>query len=744
MRRSALFLMIFVVAACKPPSAADDDGGDAAVVVDGAATVDAASPSYDADPSLGPERSCETHFVYVPTGTATVVELVGEWDWNTREPMQAQAGRFTLSKSLAPGVYAYKFVVDGNWLFDPDNGYRKYDGGVENSGMRVPDCRDPDLVLGTFSVSGATASARIDFLRGAGGAAADPAALTVTLAHDFAAAPATFAYVDHQIAIDLASLAPGKYTLVVAAADLDGRAAKLLRLPFWVEAEVFDWRDAIIYMLMTDRFSDGDDSNNPGVTPGAESSADWYGGDLAGITAAIEADYFDQLGVRAIWLSPFARNPVGAHTEGGHGVTGYHGYWPISGRELDPRLGTAADLEAMVRAAHAHGIRILMDFVINHVHEDHEYYQAHPEWFRTGCECGSPGCDWTEHRLDCLFHDYMPDVNWEKPEVAEAMIGDALWWLERFDLDGLRVDAVKHVEDLAIFNLSTRVHEEFERAGTEYFLLGETAMGWAGHSIEDNLSEYGTISRYIGPWGLNGQFDFVLYHAVSYNVFAYDTYGLIHADYWTRASLDHYPADAIMTPYIGSHDTQRLLSLADPAAASVVYNKWPDQGLPVAPAAAEPYQRLGVGLAWTLTLPGAPLLYYGDEYGEFGASDPDNRHMWRAIGERSAAEDALFAMVSKIGGARRASPALRRGGYSTLLAEDSVLAYARHTASELAIVILNHGDAPATRTLTIPATLPAPPTTFTNALDPTGPTIAVSGGELSVTVPARSAAILLP
>jgi glycosidase len=207
---------------------------------------------------------------------------------------------------------------------------------------------------------------------------------------------------------------------------------------------------------------------------------------------------------------------------------------------------------------------------------------------------------------------------------------------------------------------------------------------------------------------------------------------------------DHYPADAIMTPYIGSHDTQRLLSLADPAAAGVVYNKWPDQGLPVAPGDDEPYQRLGLGLAWTLTLPGAPLLYYGDEYGEFGASDPDNRHMWRPVGERSTAEDALFAMVTKIGAARRASLALRRGDYSTLLAEDSVLAYARHTASDLAVVVLNHGDAPATRTITIPATLPTPPAAFTDALDTEAAPVVVSAGQISVTVPARSAAILLP
>src|SRR5690606_10556471 len=152
------------------------------------------------------------------------------------------------------------------------------------------------------------------------------------------------------------------------------------------------------------------------------------------------------------------------------------------------------------------GIRVLLDYVINHVHEGHEYAASHPDWLRAGCVCGSAGCDWTERRLDCLFHPYMPDIDWQHRDAAEAPVADALWWLERFDLDGLRVDAVKSVEDAAIANLTPRVHERFEQAGTEYFLLGGTAMGWAGHSVEANRGEYDSISRYLGRFGLNGQF----------------------------------------------------------------------------------------------------------------------------------------------------------------------------------------------------------------------------------------------
>ena len=94
---------------------------------------------------------------------------------------------------------------------------------------------------------------------------------------------------------------------------------------------------------------------------------------------SIDEGVLDQLGIRAIWLSPFQTNPTGSYDDrdGVHRVTGYHGYWPVAAREVDPRLGGVAALHAMVEAAHAHGIRVLTDFVVNHVHEDPRDRGAH-------------------------------------------------------------------------------------------------------------------------------------------------------------------------------------------------------------------------------------------------------------------------------------------------------------------------------------------------------------------------------
>ncbi|MEO8703327.1 MAG: alpha-amylase family glycosyl hydrolase [Kofleriaceae bacterium] len=698
----------------------------------------------DGNPDTVPVRSCLTHFAYRPDTAFDGVALAGESDWEAREPFAAQSdGSYTLDKELPAGLYAYKLVITRagieDWILDPVNAYRAYDAGVENSAVRVPDCNEPlvELVANELAVDGTTAR----FTLALGKAGSPLASLRAVVRHEASEAAAPIVQSGADASITLAGLAPGKYTIAIDATDAAGITAQSVLVPFWVEAEAFDWRDALIYMVMTDRFRNGDPANDPPRDPLAVAEADFHGGDLRGVTAAIEDGTFDQLGVRALWLSPFVENARRVHFESGHGVSAYHGYWPVKARAVDPRLGSEADLDALVTAAHRRGIRVLMDYVINHVHADHEYYAAHPEWFHLGCECGTPGCDFTEHRLDCSFHDYMPDVDWQRRDVSEQMIDDALYWVERFDLDGLRVDAVKHVEDLAIFNLSTRVHDRFERGGTEYFLLGETAMGWGGDDVANSLPEYATIARYIGDRALSGQFDFVLYHATASRVWADDANGMLHLDYWTRQSLEHYPTSAVMTPFVGSHDSERLITLATFGSGNpIVHHKFADQGLPAAPTTQDPYDRVALALAWTFTVPGAPLLYYGDEYGEHGGADPDNRHMWVPPSARSARQSALHARVARAGTLRKELAPLRRGSYAPLTITEDVLAFARTLGTETVIVVINRAGT--ARTAEIDA--PLPDTTLVDRMDPANRTTTLAAGHFRLDMAARSVAILVP
>lgn len=714
-----------------------------------------AGGTYDA----GPPRACPTTFRFVPPSGKTYGNVVVTGEWTSFSPGGVKMtgpdaqGAYTATVDLSPGLVAYKLVLDGQWELDPAGAYRKYVGGVENSAVRVLDCRAPTLRLGSKSLQRPAPGqgrfhATVAVHPGTSGAPLDPSKLKVTLRTDDGATPVSGVVLDStkgEIGLDLPSLADGKYTVMVEATDQAGMAAKALRLPFWVEAEAFEWRDALIYMVMTDRFKDGNPANNPPATAGADRRADWYGGDLDGVRQAVESGKLDELGVRALWISPFNTNPQGTFKagDGVTNVTGYHGYWPVKAREVEPRIGGEQALRALVKAAHAHGIRILQDYVVNHVHIEHEYFKAHPEWFRTGCVCGTSACDWTDKRLECLFTSYMPDINWSVPEAAEQFVDDAVWWLDTFDLDGLRVDAVKHVEDAAVLNMSTRVRDEFEAAGNRVFLTGETAMGWSDCGLACNDGQYGTISRYVGPQLLDGQFDFVLYHAVPYRVFASDEKGMLHADYWAQASLWKYPQGAVMTPYFGSHDTARFISIATPENNGRIGNQW--SNVAVAPTTSQPYERHRLAMAWTENLPGAPLLYYGDEYGEWGGADPNNRAMWRGDHTNlSDDEKTTLATAKKLGQARRELVALRRGDYKSVYATEEVLVFARTTTTgEVALVALNKAGVSRTFTATLPVSVSIPGgVTLRDRLG--GNSVVVTSGGITVTLPARSAAVFAP
>jgi glycosidase len=737
------------------------DGPSSDNVGDTDGPIDAPSSDTGDGSIIGP---CETTFRYVPpAGTAPKsVQVTGEWNGfaSPGSPLAGPdaQGAFVGKVQLAPGLTAYKLIIDGQFALDPGARLRKYVASVENSAVRAVECHAPTLTLVTQSTTRSGPSqgrfqASIAFHWGQGGRSLDPASVALTLRHDSmkSSLPASVDTATETITVDAPALADGKYTIFVDAKDANGRSAKTLRLVFWIEGAAFTWQDAVIYMAMVDRFENGDTTNDAPPTPSADARADFLGGDLQGLRSVIASGALDKLGVNALWLSPFQTNPVGPYLaqDGIHLSTGYHGYWPTRAREVEARIGGNAALEALVAEAHAHGIRVLQDFVVNHVHKEHEYVAQHPNWFRTGCVCGTANCDWTAHRLDCMFSEYLPDVDWTVPAVGEQFGDDAVFWLDTYDLDGFRIDAVKHVEDACIINLTARVRDEFEKTGTRVFMTGETAMGWNGDAVSQNQGEYDTISRYIGPNGLDGQFDFVLYHAAAYRTFDYDDKGLLHADFWAQESGRQYPKGAVMTPYIDSHDTARSVTVAsyrgqdaNHARAVATDNKWSNVAGP--PPDAEPYQRHRLSLAWLFGLPGAINLYYGDEYGQWGGADPNNRAMWRGDQALAGEEATTLAFTQKLGTARRQLAALRRGDYQPVYGTDDALVFARTTANgEVALVALTRLAGGTTIQTPIGANVKlANGTTLHDRLG--GPDVIVNGGSLTITLGPRGAAILAP
>lgn len=696
---------------------ADDAGPrrDAAPLTDGGPPPPDAAPTPDGGPpddAPWPLRGCTVTLRY--TGAGAAVQVAGEFTGWADAPraMERGADGFTLTLGPADGLepgarYAYKLIVDGAWQLDPRNTHRKYDGDCVNSGLQVPACdAGPAIVAAPLEVDGDAMTARVQVQRARD--AALPTRVEFTLDGDPLPAPAVEAGGWYTVSVD--GLATGKHRLSVRVTDDAGRDAEPVDLPFWIEDTPFDWRAGALYLLFIDRFANGDrDADRPVGDP-VEYTADWHGGDLWGGVEVIESGYFERLGVKTIWLSPVNLQVDGHFAERGDGprrIAAYHGYWPIDGRQVDPRFGGDAALHAFVQAAHARGIRVLLDLINNQIHEQHAYYDSHPEWFRTGCVCGlDPGCGWSERPLDCLFARYLPDINWRVAGAEQRFIADALYWIDTFDVDGFRVDAVKHVETTSIYNLRAAMAQRYEQGGHRIVMLGETAVG-ENDSFADGCGVvygdgYDWVSAYVGDNALDGQFDFPSHHRMQHGLLTGSL--SMRALEETVARLEQrYAPDALHVQFLGSHDSSRMATRAasDPAEGCRFQDDGGCASLPATPVDPAVFQRLRRAWTFLLTLPGVPLIYNGDEVGLAGGNDPDSRRDMRWEGALSdlamdpsglsAEQRGLRAWIEAVATARGAHPALWRGARRELWVDDDVYVQARWTDDDAALVVLNRG-----------------------------------------------------
>ncbi|MFM2394578.1 MAG: hypothetical protein RLZZ546_2560, partial [Bacteroidota bacterium] len=173
--------------------------------------------------------------------------------------------------------------------------------------------------------------------------------------------------------------------------------------------EVFTWENATIYFLLTDRFHNGDKTNDFKHPTEAQPAPyrGFMGGDVKGITQKIQEGYFDSLGVNAIWMTPLLENNEGSVDEGTGRSYAFHGYWTKDWTSIDKRLGTNEEVREMVKTAHSHGIRVLMDAIVNHTGPVTPQDVKWPaDWVKT-----EPKCTYKDYEttVNCTLVDNLPD-----------------------------------------------------------------------------------------------------------------------------------------------------------------------------------------------------------------------------------------------------------------------------------------------------------------------------------------------
>lgn len=496
----------------------------------------------------------------------------------------------------------------------------------------------------------------------------------------------------------------------------------------------FDWRDAVLYFVFVDRFKDGDPSNNGPALSGVEGPAQYKGGDWAGVRQKIEEGYFTDLGVNTLWLSvPMDNADVGGWGSDGRQYSAYHAYWPTDLSRPEPRFGTIEELRGLVEAAHAKGIKVILDYAMNHVHKDSPVYAEHPDWFWplndgsvSNCTCGG-GCSWDgDQGRRCWFTDYLPDFNFTNQAARDFSVSNAIQWIKDTGIDGFRLDAVKHIEDSWLLDLRSRVRTEIEaESGEHFYMVGETFTG-----------QKDTIKYYVNPDMLDGQFDFPLRAVMIRSL-------LMRAQDTPMSALDGFLSEnesfygsGIMSTFVGNHDIPRPIHYAEDSP--MWGSEWDDgknrawSNQPGVPGNRAPFERLANAFTVLFTTKGVPLVYYGDEVGMAGAGDPDNRRpmQWEGYSE---GQGFLREHLAKLGAIRAAHPALRRGSRSTLSAGADTLAYRMSGEGDEVIVAVNRSDAAQT-------VGGLPGGSLTDLLS--GAAVLTDGGS-SVSVPPRSAMILV-
>ena len=678
-------------------------------------------------------------FEYKPVEKPESVFLFGSFNgWNRSDlKMKDENGAYKISIPVEPGRYEYKFFVDGKEILDPANSVKTPNGmGGFNSVISVNPRHTGKCYLHILGKTAAQDGMRILFFYEKENQSSPINYSNLIPLLDNNRIPEDKIKI-HGDSIDV--LVSGKQLkkdiVIRLAVTQDGQSTNIQTVdlnkgvPAGNEKNI-SFQDQIIYSIMIDRFYDGDKSNDkPVIQKDLSFKANYQGGDLQGIIDKINSGYFDSLGTNTLWISPVVDNPDSAYKDvvpPYRYFTGYHGYWPLHSSKVEEHFGTMTLLKKLVSDAHKHGLKILLDYVAHHVFIQNPLYKKNRDWFGVlDLPDGRKNLQlWDEYRLTTWFEPYLPTFNYQGSTAARnAMTDNAVWWLKQTGADGFRHDAVKHIPNVFWRLLTRKIKKEIEIPDKKnLFQIGET------------FGSYQLVSSYVNNGQLNAQFNFNLYD-VAIPTFIRPDASFIILDNELHKSFAIFGVNNLMGNIMDSHDKIRFMAYADgdisldaSDAAEIGWTNPPEVNH------KSSYKKLKLYLSYLLTIPGIPVIDYGDEIGMTGAADPDNRRMMRFGSRLTTPEKETLSDVSKIIKNRDDNSALRYGDFETIIADTNLYVYMRSDLNERILVALNKGSKPETLKIQLP-----PVYNLTSAKDfLNSETRPIENNELVISIPAMS------
>jgi glycosidase len=635
------------------------------------------------------------------------VYLFGSFNgWNRQEFKMSDSGHegiYEITIPLEPGRYEYKYFADGQELLDSQNKDSVANGmGGFNSIVVINNPHDGKIFLHKINITSDESNKIFHFYLELNKEIKFDESNVIVLLNNRKIEKNDITVNGKYIDIKTPKKKLEHAKMLRAVVSINGLNSNLQMIPLKnsvpLDGKSFNWYDGILYSLMIDRFYDGNKSNDiPVIHDSLFPKVNYMGGDFEGVTKKIKEGYFDSLGVNTIWLSPVVDNPDEAFKEylaPHRWFSGYHGYWPVEPEKVEEKFGTFNDLKDLIALAHKHNIKILLDYVSHHVHKDHPFFRDHKDWFgNLKLPDGRLNLRlWDEQRLTTWFEPFLPSFDFiHSDKAVDVMSDNAIWWIKETGADGLRHDAVKHVPNRFWRTLTRKIKSELNKPATgEVYQIGET------------YGNYDLVSSYVNNGQLNSQFNFELFNTAN-AVFIDPKRSFKELDRELNKTADVYGSLHLMGNIMDNHDKNRFMAYADGALDLSQQNSieigWSN---PPEVHNANSYKKAELFYAYMFSVPGLPVVYYGDEFGMTGASDPDNRRMMRFGSQLTPDEQNVLKVTSQIIKTRENNTALRYGDFYTLLAEDNVYAFIRSDFYERVLVILNRADEAQTVNLQLP------------------------------------------
>lgn len=609
------------------------------------------------------------------------VQLSGDFNgWNPNKTELTLANdTWTAELDLNPGKYQYQIVVDGEWKLDPNNEVIESNGiGGFNSVLNVGNNENSQKISWTQT--------NIQYL--VLNSDAKNWNHLILWENEFTSFFESKKNRQNWVGIIIPEKAKKikRSYLRMFAFDSNDVATNDLIVPLEYGEPITstsqltrkDKHFNSLYFALVDRFNNGDKSNDQPVDDErVHFKANYQGGDLAGIEQKIKENYFSDLGFNSVWLSPITQNPLEAYQEYPEPkrfYSGYHGYWPISYKRVDHRFGTNAEFKNLVEKAHENNQNVILDFVSNHVHEKHPMYQAHKDWSTTlDLPDGTKNIRiWDAERLTTWFDTFLPTLDFSREEIIDAVSDSAMYWLDEYGVDGYRHDAAKHIPESFWRAFTKKVKAKY---GSDIYQIGET------------FGSRELIGNYVNSGQQDAQFDFNLYFDAR-SVLIDEKESFERLNNSLHESFDYYGWHSLMGNITGNHDMPRFISYASKAISfneDVQKAGW-ERDVQIIDTVG--YDKLSLLHAFVATIPGVPIVYYGDEIGILGAGDPDNRRMMN-FDSLNRYQTRTKKTLTKLMSIRNSNMALIYGDFKTINTDNSTWVYTRKYFKNEVVVLMN-------------------------------------------------------